>query len=143
MSTTTKPSTKFWITAVLAIIWNIMGVISYLGQSYMTDEMRKLIPADQLAIIENAPAWAIAAFAIAVWVGLLSSLLLILRKKLAKIGFTISFIGILVQLIYNFIIADAYSVYGNSGLIIPVLTVVIGFYLIGHSERCIKAGLLK
>lgn len=97
---------------------------------------------DQLAIIENAPAWATAAFAIAVWVGLLSSLLLILRKKIAKLGFTISFIGILVQLIYNFVIANAYSAFGNTGLIIPILTVLIGFYLIGQSRRCIKAGIL-
>ena len=66
MGTITKPSTKFWIIGVLAIIWNIMGVMSYLGQAYMTEDMRKLIPADQLAIIENAPAWATAAFAIAV-----------------------------------------------------------------------------
>ena len=142
MGTKTKPSTKFWVIAVLAIIWNIMGAMSYLGQAYMTEDMRKLIPEDQFAIIENAPAWAVAAFAIAVWIGLLSSILLVLRKKVAKIGFIISFFGILVQLIYNFAIADAYSVYGNSGLIIPILTVVIGFYLIGHSQRCIKAGLL-
>ncbi|PQJ78303.1 hypothetical protein [Polaribacter porphyrae] len=142
MGTTTKPSTSFWVIAVLAILWNLMGVMVYLGQAYMTEEMRSLMDKDQLAIIENAPAWAVAAFAIAVWVGLLSSILLIFRRKMAKVGFTISFIGIIIQLIYNFGIADAYSVYGASGLITPILTVAIGLYLISHSNRCIKLGLL-
>ena len=142
MGTTTKPSTSFWVIAVLAILWNLMGIMVYLGQAYMTEEVRGLMDKEQLAIIENAPAWATAAFAIAVWIGFLSSLLLIFRKKIAKVGFTISFIGIVVQLIYNFGVANAYTVYGASGLITPILTVLIGLYLISHSKRCTKLGLL-
>jgi hypothetical protein len=142
MATTTKPSKTFWIIGVLAIIWNLIGALVYLGQAYMTDEMKAAIPKDQLAIIENAPSWAVAAFAIAVWIGLLSSLLLLFKKKIAKLGFTISFIGIIVQLIYNFFIANAYQVYGNAGLITPILTFLIGLFLISHSKRCIKEGIL-
>ncbi len=143
MATTTKPSKTFWLIGTLAIIWNLMGVFVYLGQAFMTEEMKAAIPQDQLAIIENAPSWAVAAFAVAVWFGLLSSLLLVFKKKIAKTGFTISFIGIIVQLIYNFFIANAYEVYGNTGLITPILTVLIGLFLIGHSSRCIKEGILK
>lgn len=142
MATTTKPSKLFWIIGVLAIIWNLIGTLVYLGQAYMTDEMKATMPKDQLAIIENAPSWAVAAFAIAVWIGLLSSFLFIFKKKIAKLGFIISFIGIIVQLIYNFILANAYEVYGNSGLITPILTVVIGLFLIGYSNKCIKKGIL-
>ena len=35
-----KPTTTFWIIGVIALLWNIMGVLAYLGQAYMTDEVR-------------------------------------------------------------------------------------------------------
>jgi len=102
MTTTTKPATSFWVISALALIWNLMGVIVYLGQAFMTDDMKAMIPKDQLAIIENTPAWATAAFAIAVWFGLLGSILLLTRKKIAKTVFIISLLGVLGQLVYNF-----------------------------------------
>ena len=84
MTNSTKPTTSYWIISVLALLWNLMGVAVYLGQALMTDDMKAMLPEDQLAIIENTPAWATAAFAIAVWFGLLACILLLARKKIAK-----------------------------------------------------------
>lgn len=33
-STRTKPPIWFWIISVIALIWNLMGVMAYLGQAY-------------------------------------------------------------------------------------------------------------
>ena len=65
-----------------------MGVVAYLGQAFLTDDMKAMIPEDQLAIIENTPAWATAAFALAVWFGLLGAILLLTKKKIAKTVFS-------------------------------------------------------
>lgn len=39
-----KPTSAFWIISAVALLWNIMGVIAYLGQAYMTEEVLKALP---------------------------------------------------------------------------------------------------
>ena len=39
MSIKKKPTPKFYIIGVLALIWNLMGVGAYLIQAFMTEEM--------------------------------------------------------------------------------------------------------
>lgn len=138
-----KPATSFWVIGVLALIWNALGVMAYLGQKLMTDEMKAMIPADQLEIIENTPAWATAAFAIAVWFGLLGCIVLLMRKKIAKLLFIISLVGVLVQLVYNLFLTNAMEVYGTQSLIQPLVTVSVGLFLIWHAKKCADDGILS
>lgn len=142
MATTTKPSKSFWIISVLALIWNAMGVMVYLGQAFMTDDMKALIPADQLKLIENTPSWVTAAFAIAVWFGLLGCILLLARKKIAHKIFVISLLGVLVQTAYSFFMTNALEVYGNTGLIQPIITIFISFYLVLFAKKAENSGIL-
>lgn len=143
MATTTKPSTSFWVISILAIIWNLIGVIVYLGQAYMTDDMKALMTEEQLTIIENSPIWATAAFAIAVWFGLLGSILLTLRKKLSKSVLYISLLGVIVQLIYNFFMSNAIEVYGTQGIIQPLITLAISLFLVSYAKQADKKDLLS
>jgi len=143
MATTTKPSTSFWVISILAIIWNLIGVIVYLGQAYMTDDMKALMTEEQLAIIENSPIWTTAAYAIAVWFGLLGSILLTLRKKLSKSVLYISLLGVIVQLIYNFFMSNAIEVYGTQGIIQPLITLAISLFLVSYAKQADKKDLLS
>ena len=34
-----KPPVWFWVVCVLALIWNGLGVMAYLGRAFATDEM--------------------------------------------------------------------------------------------------------
>ncbi|MGB5360436.1 hypothetical protein [Eudoraea sp.] len=129
--TKTKPAVWFWIVSVLALLWNLMGVMAYLGQAYMTDEMKAEYPSDQLELIESTPAWATAAFAIAVWGGLLGCIALLARKKWAKPVLMLSLIGILVQFAYSFFMTNAAEIYGQvQGVITPLLVIIIGIALV-------------
>jgi hypothetical protein len=140
---TIKPSSTFWKVAIIAFIWNLLGVLYFLGQTIMPNEIIAVLPKEQSTLFHNAPAWVTVAFAIAVWGGLLGCILLLLRKYSAKRVFVISFLGIIVYLIYHFFIAKASYFYDITSLIIPILTVIIGIYLIGHSNRCIREGILN
>ncbi|MFL0352560.1 hypothetical protein [Xanthomarina sp. GH4-25] len=135
---TNKPPLWFWIVGVVALIWNLMGVMAYIGQAYMTDADLASLPEAEQALYANYPAWATAAFAIAVFGGSIASIALLLRKKLAKTLYVISLLGIVVQMIYNFFISEAMDVYGPGGMIMPVMIIIIGFYLIGFSNKCIS-----
>ena len=54
--TTNKPGAAFWIISVLALIWNIMGVIAYLSHAFMTDDMKALLPEAEREMYETKPA---------------------------------------------------------------------------------------
>ena len=89
---TNKPPIWFWVIAVVALVWNLMGVMAYIGQAYMTEAELNALPEVEQALYANYPAWATAAFAIAVFGGAIASIALLLRKKLAKTLFLISLI---------------------------------------------------
>jgi uncharacterized membrane protein len=143
MTTQNKPGTAFWIIAVIALIWNIMGVMAYLGQAYMTDDEKALLPEAERALYSDIPAWATAAFAFAVFGGLLGAIAILLRKKWATPLFIISLLGILVQMIYNFFISGAMDVYGPGGMIMPVMVLIIGFFLVYYSKKATANGWLN
>lgn len=125
-----KPPVWFWVVSVLALIWNALGAWNYLMQAYMTDEMKAALPDDQLALIENTPSWVTAAFAIAVWGGILGCIALLLRKKWAKPVLLISLIGILAQMSYSFFMSDSMEVFGTTAMVTSIMVIIIGIALV-------------
>ena len=136
-SSTNKPPVWFWIVSVIAFIWNGMGIMVYLAQAYMTEDDIKALPEAQQALYADIPAWATAAFAIAVWAGLLGCIALLLRKRWAKLILLVSLIGIVVQMFYNLVISNAMDVYGLGGAIMPIMVLIIGVSLIRFSNLAI------
>ncbi len=141
---TKKPPLWFWIVSVLALLWNLMGVLAYLGQAYMTDEMKSEYSQEQLSLMESTPAWITAVFAIAVWGGLLGCIALILRKKWAKPVLLLSFIAIVIQMGYSFFMTNASEVYGAvQGIITPILVILIGAVLVQFANIGIERTWLR
>ncbi len=140
MTNSNKPTTLFWIIAVAALIWNCLGVMSYIGQAFMTDEVKAALPEAERALYENIPTWVTAAFAIAVFAGLLGSIFLLARKKAARFVFLISLIAILAQMSYNLFMSRAAEVYGPGGVIMPVMVILIGVFLLMYSKKTIEKG---
>lgn len=101
-----KTPTLFWVISILALLWNIMGVMAYLGQVYITDETLASLPEADQFYIKNVESWVTAAYAIAVFTGALGCIALLLRKKIAKKLFIISLIAFLAQSTYNFFIQE-------------------------------------
>lgn len=138
--TTTKPPIWFWIVSVLALVWNSLGVIAYLGRAFATDEMIAALPEPQRAeFLIEFPAWYTAAFATAVFAGTLGAFFLLLRKKWARILFVISAFGAIVQHIYLF-----NNVALNlTQLVMPFLVIGVCLFLIYFSKRGISRGWLQ
>jgi hypothetical protein len=143
MSTTTKPSTSFWVISAIGLLWNLLGANQYVQQAYKTDAFKSLYTPEQLEIISNMPAWATAAFAVGVFGGVLGCILLLLRKKQAKLLFQISLLGIIVQMIYNFFIANITEVYGPLAMIMPIMILIIALFLLSYARQAAKKDLLS
>lgn len=113
----------------------------YLGQAFITDDVKAALPAEQLELLENTPAWATAAFAIAVWAGVLGCLALLLRKKWARPVLLLSLLGILVQMGYSFFMTNAAEVYGAvQGIVMPLLLIAIGIGLVVFAKSSQNKG---
>ena len=129
-----KPTTRYWIIAILALLWNTLGVIAYLGQAYMTDETLAALPESNQLYYSNLPAWVTAAFAIAVFGGFLGSIGLLWRKKWAYFLFVLSFVAIVVQQIHSLSIQDYIEISGAQ-VVLPAITLAIAIYLVYFSKK--------
>ena len=131
MKNIVKVPVWYWIVSILALIWNLIGAMAYLGQAFITDEIKATMPVEQVTLLENTPAWVTAAFAFAVWGGVLGCIALLLRKKWAKPVLVISLVGLLVQLGYSFFMTNALEVYGPAqGMVMPIVLLLIGVGLV-------------
>ena len=138
-----KPNGLFWVVSIIALLWNIMGVLNYLSQAFMTEEVLATLPKEQQIMFPEVPAYVTAAFAIAVFGGALGALLFLLRKKLSKMLFLLSFLGIAVQMSYGFIMIENSDSYGPGGIFMPVLIIVLGAFLIFYSRKADANGWLS
>ncbi|MEP3836948.1 MAG: hypothetical protein ABJM36_04845 [Algibacter sp.] len=107
---TNKPPFWFWIVSSIALIWNGLGVDGYLGQAYNTERYRSSFTQEQLELAANAPSWTMAAFAIAVFTGVLGAVFLLLRKRIATTFWMISLIAVILQMGYGLVTGEAASI---------------------------------
>ncbi|NAS31824.1 hypothetical protein GTQ40_12625 [Flavobacteriaceae bacterium R38] len=135
METTNKPPKSFILIGILALLWNLIGVFFYLSSAYMPDEVFETFTQAQQDFMNNTPAWATAAFAIAVFAGTLGAIGLLLKKKWCITLFTLSLLAAIAQNVYGYILSNGYEVNGPSGLIVPTLVILIGLFLISYSRK--------
>jgi len=130
-----KPNALFWIIAVIALIWNGMGVMAYLTRAFITDEMIATLPKEQQAeFLVVLPSWVTAAFAIAVFSGFLGTICLLLKKKFAATLFLLSAVAAITQHIYLFMNVEI------SSLVMPIMIILECIFLVWYSKDAAKKG---
>ena len=140
-SSNIKPSTRYWLVVILSFLWYAVGVFNYLAQAYMTDETLVSFPDEVQLYYTNLPAWVTAAFALAVFGGLLGSVGLFLRKKWASVLFLGSFFAIVAQQFHSFFVQDFIEITAEQA-IMPLLILIIALYMIYYSRKSETEGLL-
>ena len=121
-----------WYTpvSILALIWNILGLLAFTAQVMITDEMIAAMPAPENMLYANIPLWATIAFGVATIGGTLGALMLVMKKSLALPLLIVSLVGVLVQDYHSFLVINVIDVYGYTSLIMPAIVLVIGVMLI-------------
>ena len=144
MTNTTNPNTAFKAIAVIALLWNLAGVFFWLSENFlMTEEIKATLPPEQLEMMNNAPSWGVIVYGIAVFAGVLGSILLLMRKKMAIPFFAISLLAILIQMGYWIIGMDAVGKLGAQAIIMPLIVIAIGIFLYFYSKGAAKKGWLS
>jgi hypothetical protein len=136
----TAPPRSYWVISGLALLWNLVGVLAYVSQVTMSPEALQQLPDVQRALIEDTPAWAISAFAIATTAGVVGCVLLIIRNAWAVPMFLISLAAVLVQMYHAFVIANAVQLLGPTAALQPALVIAISCGLIWYSRYAKEKG---
>lgn len=130
---------SFWLIGVVALVWNVGGVINFYVQ--MNPDMLDAYRESERAIIEGRSVWATAAFAIAVFGGALGCLLLLFRKSAAIYLFIASLLGAIVTMIHTLGVDIEFSLGEFLGIILMPLLLVA--FLIWYSKRAEGIGWIK
>lgn len=134
----------FWGVVIFALLWNIMGVLSFIQHTFISEEALAMLPENESALYENYPAWATAIFAVAVFGGLFGSLGLLLRKRWSKLLFIISLSAVVPQMIHNLFFTKSMEVYGpGQATTMPSMIVLFAILFIWFSNVAIKKSWLK
>ena len=140
MTNQQKIPTWFWIAGTLLLIWNLMGLMNFIMQLTVTEEtLAKLSEIDR-EFMGNYPAWVFAAFGTAVIGGVLGSLALLIKKKIANVLFILSLAGIIVQFSYSLSIALSMNEYIMRITGMAIVLVAIGGFAIWLANNSIKKG---
>jgi len=126
---------SFWIISVVTLIFNVMGVINYFAQ--MNADSLASFPESYRPIIEGRPAWATAAFAIAVFGGSLGCILLLLKKSAAFYVLIASLLGVIVTMMHIFGVAGFSSFEIWIGVLMQL---VVTAFLIWYSKQAESKG---
>jgi hypothetical protein len=139
-----RPPVWFWIIAILSTLWSLAGCFAYYTQVSMSSADLAKLPALQQEIWKMMPAWATAAYAVAVWIGLGGSISLLLRRRWARPLFLISLLGIIVQFGWTFLGTPILDRMGAADSVpFPAVIFIIGLFLVWFSARAARRGWLR
>jgi len=133
-----------WVVGVVSLLWNSVGAMDFvLTQTRNKAYMSAFTPA-QLEFYYGFPFWVVVAWGIAVWGGVLGSLLLLFRKSCAVHLFLASLLCIILTDIHNYALSDGLTVMGGGDtLIFSCVIFVIGALLFVYARAMRKRGVLS
>jgi hypothetical protein len=135
-----KTPWHLWVIGALTLLFNAMGVISY-----VTTELGMLsdmgMTPEQIAFMDSYPAGAVALWALGVWGAFAGSVLLLLRSKWAVAAMVVATIGLIGTTVYNYALIDVPASMEAPALDIAIWMVTL--LLLFYARRMAAVGVLK
>lgn len=125
----------YWIIAVLALLWNLLGLAMFVMQVTMSPEAVAAMPAAQREVHDATPPWITIAFGVAVVAGVLGAAGLLLRRRWATAMFAASLAALVAQVLGTYLVTPAWAAAGAAGLALPALLIVIGVALLAYARH--------
>jgi len=110
---TTKAPMHLWIIGILALIWNAVGAMDYVMTQMQNENYMSAFSSEQLDFFYSIPSWAVATWAIGVWGGVLGSVFLLIRNKLAVWTFIISLVAMILTSFQHYVLSNGLDVVGS------------------------------
>ncbi|WP_310467838.1 hypothetical protein [Sphingomonas sp.] len=130
----------YMAAAIAAVAWEAFGCAMYLMQ--VTADPAGL-PLDQRAMWDATPGWMVAAYAIAVWIGLAGAIMLVLRRKLAEPLLLASFAAILAQFSGLLLVPALRDRTPADAWLLPLIIIAVGYSLWHFARKARASGWLR
>jgi hypothetical protein len=133
----TQTPWHLWAVGGLSLLWNAFGCYDFTMTATNNAAYLEPYPQELRDYWLNMPTWTWIIWAIGVFGGLLGSLALLLRLKLAYPLFAASFLGALVSMGRSYLDKDAPTVEGMAvmSLVILVIALILALYARWLSRR--------
>ncbi|HEU4957602.1 MAG TPA: hypothetical protein VFT40_08245 [Sphingomicrobium sp.] len=147
---TAKAPMHIWIVGLLSLLWNAFGCYDYLMTRFRNlDYFRSMAPDSDpeamLAWVDGFPIYAQFGWGLGVWMGLLGSLLLLMRNRWAVPAFGLSLLGAVLGLGYQILAAPPPPPPMDEGAfaVMPWVIIAIAAALYFYAYRQKKTGVLR
>ena len=136
---------SFWLIAVISLLWNGMGAFDYVMTQTKNAQYLAQFSPEQLAFFHGFPAWVNASWAIAVWFGVLGSILLLLRRRQAVPVFLLSLVAMVLTAIHNFALSspNMAELMGSMAIWFSVVIFLVALFLPLYAMRMRARGVLR
>jgi len=129
-----------WVVGVVTLLFNAMGIVSYLTTKLGMLEQMGLSP-EQIAFMNAYPAWISAFWALGVWGAFAGSVLLLARSKWAVTAMVVALIGLVGTTLGNYVILDVPAAMQAPALDVAIWVVTL--FLLFYSRAMAAKGVLK
>lgn len=136
-----KPPTWYWVASAIALIWMLIGVMSWV-MDLMTDEaaLAQMSEAQQ-QLYRARPSWIFVLYAIAIFGGLAGAIGLLMRKRWSVTALAVSLVAVVVQFGYILGAMDAIALLGfAAAAAFPIVIFLIGAALLWFASHAKKSG---
>ena len=116
------------IASIILLLWNLIGIGSFVMQWNVAHNALESLPPAQQAMWKAMPGWAWGAYAIAVGAGAgaLGTIGLVMRKGWAVPLLALSLIAVLIQFFNAFVLQDGIATVGANAVYFPLFIIAVG-----------------
>lgn len=130
----------FMPAAIASLLFMLLGCVTYV--MHVTADPASL-PLEQRSVYEAEPFWVTAAYAVAVWVGLLGTVLLVLRRKLAQPLLLVSLAAILAWLAGLLLVPALRETISANDLAVAIIVAAITWTIFWFARHSSQRGWLR
>ncbi|MFV2007460.1 MAG: hypothetical protein ACC667_08430 [Longimicrobiales bacterium] len=133
-----------WVVGGISLVWNSVGAMDYVMTQTKSEAYMSSFTPEQLEFFYGFPAWVVAAWAVAVWGGVIGSVLLLTRKRLAVHAFLVSLVAMVITTFHNYILSDGLELIGDPFALVftaAIFLAAVGLWLYARAlhERSVLA----
>jgi len=149
---TTKAPVHLWIAGLLSLAWNGFGCYDYLmtrmrNEDYFRSMAPDIDPQAMLAWVDSFPFYAQFGWGLGVWMGLLGSILLLMRHRWAVPALALSLLGAVLGLGYQIFLAPPPPppppMDEGAMAFMPWVIIIVAAALYYYAHRQKQAGVLR
>jgi hypothetical protein len=126
--------------AVASLLFMGLGCVAYI-MHVLTDPAS--LSFEQRTAFEALPAWVLGAQAVAVWIGLVGTVLMMMRKKLAEAALLVSLIAVLVWLAGLLLTTEVRESMSANDLLVAIVVTALTWTIFWFARHSRQRGWLR